>query len=144
MDSLRVWQREPLHEPLRSLAWMPNTCGDQTSWRLHVPGARMSHEAGLPRKVDVVLAAARRMDIITWLVVGLVAGALSSAVVRGRGFGLVGDIVLGVAGAVVGGWTFQRLGWQPPLAGVASTIAVAFAGAVIVLVALRLLAGTPV
>ena len=84
------------------------------------------------------------MDIITWLVVGLVAGALASAVVRGSGFGLIGNIVLGIAGAVVGGWTFQRIGWQPPLAGVAGTIAVAFAGAVIVLVALRLLVGTPV
>jgi uncharacterized membrane protein YeaQ/YmgE (transglycosylase-associated protein family) len=111
---------------------------------IKLPGACMSHEAGLPRKVDVVLAAARRMDIITWLVVGLVAGALASAVVRGSGFGLIGNIVLGIAGAVVGGWTFQRIGWQPPLAGVAGTIAVAFAGAVIVLVALRLLVGTPV
>ena len=84
------------------------------------------------------------MDIITWLVVGLVAGALASALVRGGGFGLVGDIVLGIAGAVVGGWTFHELGWQPPFAGVAGTIAVAFAGAVIVLAGLRLLRGARV
>lgn len=80
------------------------------------------------------------MDIITWLLVGLVAGALASALVRG-GFGLLGDIVLGIAGAVVGGWTFHSLGWQPPFAGVAGTIAVAMVGAVIVLAGLRLLRG---
>ena len=84
------------------------------------------------------------MDILTWLVVGLVAGALASSVVRGGGFGLVGDIVLGIAGAVVGGWSFHELGWQPPFAGVAGTIAVALTGAVIVLAGLRLLRGAMV
>jgi uncharacterized membrane protein YeaQ/YmgE (transglycosylase-associated protein family) len=46
------------------------------------------------------------MHIITWLLVGLVAGALAAGVMRGSGFGLFADIVLGIAGAVVGGWTF--------------------------------------
>jgi uncharacterized membrane protein YeaQ/YmgE (transglycosylase-associated protein family) len=82
------------------------------------------------------------MDIITWLVVGLVAGALASALARGRGFGLVGDMVLGIAGAMAGGWSFHKLGWRPPFAGVAGSITVAFAGAVIVLAGLRLLGGT--
>jgi uncharacterized membrane protein YeaQ/YmgE (transglycosylase-associated protein family) len=81
------------------------------------------------------------MDIITWLLVGLVAGALASALVRGGGFGLLGDIVLGIAGAVVGGWAFHSFGWQAPFAGVAGTIAVAMVGAVIVLAGLRLLRG---
>jgi uncharacterized membrane protein YeaQ/YmgE (transglycosylase-associated protein family) len=81
------------------------------------------------------------MDIVTWLLVGLVAGALASALVRGGGFGLLGDIVLGIAGAVVGGWTFHALDWQPPFSGVAGTIAVALVGAVIVLAGLRLLRG---
>jgi uncharacterized membrane protein YeaQ/YmgE (transglycosylase-associated protein family) len=84
------------------------------------------------------------MDIITWLLVGLVAGALASGLVRGGGFGLPGDIVLGIAGAVVGGWTFHALGWQPPFTGVAGTIVVALVGAVIVLAGLRLLRGTAV
>ena len=82
---------------------------------------------------DPVLATARWMDITTWLLVGLVAGALASALARGGGVGLRGDIVLGIAGAVVGGWTFHALGWQSPSTGVAGLIAVALAGAVIAL-----------
>jgi uncharacterized membrane protein YeaQ/YmgE (transglycosylase-associated protein family) len=81
------------------------------------------------------------MDIITWLVVGLVAGLLASAVMRGSGFGLLGDIALGVIGAFVGGWTFQELGWHAPFAGLPGVIAVAFVGALIVLLGLRLIKG---
>jgi uncharacterized membrane protein YeaQ/YmgE (transglycosylase-associated protein family) len=78
------------------------------------------------------------MDIITWLIVGLVAGVLASAVMRGSGFGLAGDIALGVLGAFVGGWTFRELGWRVPFAGLAGVITVAFVGAVVVLAVLRL------
>lgn len=74
--------------------------------------------------------------MITWLTVGLVAGVLASTVMRDGGLGLRGDIALGVAGAIVGGWTFQMLGWQPSLAGL---IAVALVGAVIALAGQRLL-----
>jgi uncharacterized membrane protein YeaQ/YmgE (transglycosylase-associated protein family) len=79
--------------------------------------------------------------IIIWLVVGLVAGVLASIVVRGSGFGLLGDIMLGIAGALVGGWTFRELGWGSPFPGLPGVITVAFVGAVIVLAALRLLTG---
>lgn len=78
------------------------------------------------------------MDIITWLIVGLVAGVLASAVI-GDGFGLIGDIVVGIVGAFVGGWTFREAGWHAPFGGLAGTIAVAFVGAVIVLAVVRLL-----
>lgn len=78
------------------------------------------------------------MEIITWLVVGLVAGLLSSALVRGSGFGVVGDIVLGIAGAFIGGWGFQQLGWHAPIAGIGGVIIVAFLGAVFLLLVLRL------
>jgi uncharacterized membrane protein YeaQ/YmgE (transglycosylase-associated protein family) len=84
------------------------------------------------------------MDLITWLIVGLFAGVLASALMRGSGFGIVGDILLGIAGAVVGGWTFHQLGWHAPFAGIAGAIAVAFVGAVIVLVALYLIRGARV
>jgi uncharacterized membrane protein YeaQ/YmgE (transglycosylase-associated protein family) len=77
------------------------------------------------------------MDIITWLVVGLVAGLLASLTISGYGFGLVGDIVLGIVGAFVGGWTFRELGWHAPFAGLAGVITVAFVGAVVVLLVLR-------
>ena len=81
------------------------------------------------------------MDIITWLIVGLVAGLLASALMRGSGFGLLGDIALGIAGAFVGGWTFRELGWHVPFTGLTGVIAVAFVGAVIVLAGFRLLRG---
>ena len=78
------------------------------------------------------------MDIITWLLVGLVAGLLASMVMRGSGFGMIGDIVLGIVGAFVGGWAFRELRWHAPFEGTAGVIAVAFVGAVIVLLVLRL------
>lgn len=78
------------------------------------------------------------MDIITWLIVGLVAGVLASAVMR-DGFGLLGDIVIGIVGAFVGGWTFRELHWRTPFGGLAGVITVAFVGAVIVLALLRLI-----
>lgn len=78
------------------------------------------------------------MDILTWLIVGLVAGVLAAVVMR-DGFGILGDIVIGIVGAFVGGWTFRELGWSAPFGGLAGTIAVAFVGAVIVLALLRVI-----
>lgn len=78
------------------------------------------------------------MDLLTWIIVGLLAGLLASAVMGDSGFGLIGDILLGIVGAFVGGWTFNELGWQTPFAGTAGVVAVAFVGAVLVLLALRL------
>jgi uncharacterized membrane protein YeaQ/YmgE (transglycosylase-associated protein family) len=78
------------------------------------------------------------MDILTLLVVGLVAGVLASVVMRGSGFGLLGNILLGVCGSLVGSWIFRELHWQAPFAGVAGVIAVAFVGAVCVLLVFRL------
>ncbi len=51
--------------------------------------------------------------IISWLVVGLVAGWLSGQIMKGSGFGLVGNLVLGVIGAVVGGVLFRLVGLGP-------------------------------
>lgn len=85
-----------------------------------------------------VVAVLRGMDIITWIIVGLVAGLLASMTVGGAGFGILGDIVLGIVGAFVGGWTFRELGWHSPIAGTPGVILVAFVGAVIILLILRL------
>lgn len=79
-----------------------------------------------------------QMDIVTWIIVGLVAGLLASAVMRGSGFGLLGDIILGIVGAFVGSWAFRELHWQAPFTGLAGVIAIAFIGAVIILLAVRL------
>lgn len=79
------------------------------------------------------------MDLLTWLIVGLVAGLLASALMRDSGYGLLGDIAVGIAGAIVGSWTFRELGWRAPLSGIAGVIVIAVVGAVIVLFALRVL-----
>jgi uncharacterized membrane protein YeaQ/YmgE (transglycosylase-associated protein family) len=75
---------------------------------------------------------------LLWTAVGLIAGWLASAVV-GDGYGLVGDIVIGVVGAFVGGYLFRALHVVSPFAGLAGRIFVAFVGALVLLLALRLL-----
>ena len=77
------------------------------------------------------------MDLVTWLVVGLVAGVLASFVMGG-GFGLVGDIIIGILGAFIGGWIFRQLGTGVPIGGLGGVILVAFVGAVVLLFILRI------
>lgn len=79
------------------------------------------------------------MDLLTWLIVGLIAGVLASLVMGGTGFGIVGDIIIGIIGAFVGGWLFAQLGVSSPLSGLPGTIFVAFIGAVVLLFILRLI-----
>jgi uncharacterized membrane protein YeaQ/YmgE (transglycosylase-associated protein family) len=79
------------------------------------------------------------MEILTWLIVGLVAGLLASLLVGGIGFGILGDILVGIAGAFVGSWMFREAGWGSPFGGLAGTIFVAFVGAVVLLVIAHLI-----
>ena len=79
------------------------------------------------------------MTLLTWLIVGLVAGVLASMVMGGTGYGLIGDIIIGIVGAFVGGWLFSALGVASPLGGLAGTILVAFIGAVVLLFLIHLL-----
>jgi len=67
--------------------------------------------------------------LIYRVVVGLVAGWLAGKVMKGGGYGVVVDIVLGVLGAIVGGWVFSMLGLHA--GGLIGSIVVAFVGAVI-------------
>ena len=76
--------------------------------------------------------------ILIWAVVGLVAGFLASKVVRGGGMGVLGDIVVGIVGAFLGGFMFRALHIRLPIAGIAGVIVVAFIGAVVLLILLRL------
>lgn len=76
--------------------------------------------------------------LLLWVVIGLVAGWLASAVVGG-GFGIVGDIIVGVVGAFIGGMIFRGLHIHSPWGGLAGTILVAFVGAVALLLILRLI-----
>ena len=71
--------------------------------------------------------------LLTWLIVGLIAGVLASFVLGGTGLGLIGDIIIGVCGAFVGGWLFQTLKVDVPIKGIGGTILVAFVGAVLLL-----------
>ena len=73
--------------------------------------------------------------VLLWAVVGLIAGWLASAVVGG-GYGVIGDIVVGVVGAFVGGLLFRQLHITVPFGGIAGTIFVAFIGAMVLLVVL--------
>ena len=75
--------------------------------------------------------------IVTWLIVGLVAGVLASMIV-GNGYGILGDIVVGIVGAFIGGAVFREAGWHAPFAGLAGTISIALVGAILLLLVLRL------
>ena len=81
------------------------------------------------------------MSIIAWLVVGLIAGWLGSLLVNRSGEGLVLDIVLGVVGAIVGGFLFNLLGHSGVTGINLYSIFVAVIGAVVVLAAYHALAG---
>jgi uncharacterized membrane protein YeaQ/YmgE (transglycosylase-associated protein family) len=75
-------------------------------------------------------------NVLWWLLVGLVAGFLASRVMRGGGYGLIGDIVVGLIGAFIGGWLADLLG----IGGSSSlivTIVIAFIGACILLAILH-------
>ena len=79
--------------------------------------------------------------ILIWAVIGLIAGWLASAVVGG-GYGLLGDIVIGIVGAFLGGLIFRALHVAAPFHGLAGTIFVAFIGAIALLLVLRLVRRT--
>ncbi|MFL5605572.1 MAG: GlsB/YeaQ/YmgE family stress response membrane protein [Gemmatimonadaceae bacterium] len=81
------------------------------------------------------------MDLLTWIIVGLVAGVLASLVMGGTGYGIIGDIIIGIVGAFIGGWLFRSLGVTSPMGGLAGVIFVAFIGAVVLIFILRLIRG---
>ena len=75
--------------------------------------------------------------LLIWLLVGAVAGWLAGVIVKGGGFGLLGDIVVGVIGAFIGGWLLAKLGVHIGV-GIVAVIASATIGAVALLLVLRL------
>ena len=74
--------------------------------------------------------------IIAWLIIGALAGWLAGLLVKGGGFGLIGDIVVGIVGAFIGGWLAGVLGISVGSGFVASIIT-AIIGAVILIVIVR-------
>jgi uncharacterized membrane protein YeaQ/YmgE (transglycosylase-associated protein family) len=83
------------------------------------------------------------MSILAWIIVGIVAGYLAKVVVPGEGpAGLVGDLVVGIIGAIIGGWVFNYFG-HPGVTGLnIGSIVVAFIGGVILLWIIRMITGT--
>jgi uncharacterized membrane protein YeaQ/YmgE (transglycosylase-associated protein family) len=83
------------------------------------------------------------MGLLSWIIVGLIAGWLAGVVMKGSGYGVVGDIILGIIGALVGGFLASALfGIVDPLSGIdVTTLIVAFLGAVVVVAVVRALPG---
>jgi uncharacterized membrane protein YeaQ/YmgE (transglycosylase-associated protein family) len=82
------------------------------------------------------------MNIVAWLVVGLIAGWLAGQVMKGGGYGLVGDIVVGVVGALLGGFLAGVIFGGDYISGInVTTIIVAFLGAIVLIAILRMLPG---
>jgi uncharacterized membrane protein YeaQ/YmgE (transglycosylase-associated protein family) len=77
------------------------------------------------------------MSFLWFLIVGLVAGWLAGMLVKGGGFGLIGDLVVGVIGAFLGGWLFSTLGASAG-GGLLGSIIVATVGAIVLLFIVRL------
>lgn len=75
------------------------------------------------------------MEIIWFILIGLVAGWLAGQLVKGGGFGVVGDIVLGILGALLGGFLFSALGVSS--AGLLGSIITATIGAILLIFLLR-------
>ena len=78
--------------------------------------------------------------LIAWLIVGAIAGWLAGMFMKGGGYGLIGDIVIGIIGAFIGGWLFGLL-MPGTSAGLIGSIVVAFIGAVILIAILRAVSG---
>ena len=72
------------------------------------------------------------------IIVGLIAGWLAGQVMKGGGYGVLMDIVLGLLGGIIGGWVFGSLGIFPG-AGLVGSILVSFIGAVILVALIRML-----
>jgi uncharacterized membrane protein YeaQ/YmgE (transglycosylase-associated protein family) len=81
-------------------------------------------------------------NLLTILLVGLIAGWLAGQIMRGAGFGLIGDMVIGIIGAFIGDWLLPRLGIYLGT-GLLAAIIDATIGAIVLLLILRLLRGGP-
>ena len=78
------------------------------------------------------------MSIIIWLIVGAIAGWLAGQFVKGSGFGLIGDIIVGIVGAVIAGWLLPLIHFPTIDGEFVNAVIDAFIGAVILLVVIKL------
>jgi uncharacterized membrane protein YeaQ/YmgE (transglycosylase-associated protein family) len=83
------------------------------------------------------------MSILAWVVVGIIGGFIGSMVVNRRGQGILGDLFLGVIGAVIAGWAFNQFGHSGVTGINLYSMLVSAAGAIVVLVLYHALRGSP-
>lgn len=82
------------------------------------------------------------MSIIAWIVLGLIAGWLAGMIMKGSGYGIVGDMILGILGAIVGGWLTGILLGRDMINGFnIETLIVAVVGAIVLIAISRLFTG---
>lgn len=82
------------------------------------------------------------MSIIAWIVLGLIAGFIASKIVNKRGQGVLVDIILGIIGAVVGGWVFRIFGMSGVTGFNGYSLLVAIGGAIVVLLIYHAVTGS--
>ena len=82
--------------------------------------------------------------IIWWVIVGLIAGFLTGKIMKGSGFGALMDIVVGIVGAVIGGFIMSHIFGAAASGGLIYSIIVAVVGAVLLTFLLRLISGNKV
>lgn len=80
------------------------------------------------------------MSLLWFLIIGAIAGWLAGQFMKGHGFGLLGDIIVGVIGAFVGAWVFRAVGVELG-GGLVGSLIVAFIGAIVLLFIVRLFTG---
>ncbi len=80
------------------------------------------------------------MHFLWWIIVGLVAGWATGKIMKGEGYGFIVDTLLGIAGALAGGYIAGLLGFSPA-GGLIYTILIAIAGAIILVFLVRLISG---
>ena len=83
----------------------------------------------------------KAMEFIWFIIVGLIAGWLAGVIMKGGGYGVVGDIIVGIVGALLGGWLFSTMGVSTG-GGLLGSIIVALVGAIILIFLLRLIKRT--
>jgi uncharacterized membrane protein YeaQ/YmgE (transglycosylase-associated protein family) len=100
----------------------------------------MMHAAALAQVTErTVYVAVSSRSWIGWIIIGLLAGWIAGHLTRGRGFGCLVDVILGLVGAVIGGWIFTRLGITA--LGFWGSLAAATLGAILLVAIARLFAG---
>ena len=83
------------------------------------------------------------MGILSWIIVGLIAGWIAGLMMKSRGFGVLGNIVIGILGGLIGGWAASALfKVSDPITGInLETILVSILGSILLIAVIRLISG---